>query len=123
MLLSEKQAQALCERVMSSVKAEDAVVSVGSRVYSHLRFAANAITTSGRQEDTTVSVTVWIDRKRGAAATNETDHGALRSVVEEAEELARLSPVDREYVPTLGRQQYRPTHGYVAATTEISPRS
>ena len=42
MLLSEKEARALTEKLLSYVKADDAVVGVGSESYSHLRFAANA---------------------------------------------------------------------------------
>jgi len=66
MLLSEKDARALTEKLLSYVKADDAVIGVGSENYSHLRFAANAFTTSGARENTTVGVTVWIDRKRGS---------------------------------------------------------
>src|SRR5205807_2912630 len=40
--------------------------------------------------------------------------------VEQAEQLARISPVDKEYLPTLGPQTYRPTGGYVAATANLS---
>jgi predicted Zn-dependent protease len=40
--------------------------------------------------------------------------------VEQAEQLARLAPVDREYVPTLGPQTYRPTAGYVEATANLA---
>src|SRR5918998_6320492 len=99
-LLTEQEARALSEKLLSFVKAEDATVAVGSETYSHLRFAANAFATSGRRENRTAGVTVWIKdkdgMKRGAASTNETDEASLRRAVEEAEALARLSPVDRE---------------------------
>ena len=39
---------------------------------------------------------------------------------EEAERLARLAPADKEYLPTLGPQKYKPTRGYVEATVNIS---
>jgi predicted Zn-dependent protease len=39
--------------------------------------------------------------------------------VARAEETARISPVDKEYVPTLGPQEYRAGKSYVAATAEI----
>src|SRR5262249_2238255 len=38
----------------------------------------------------------------------------------QAEELARLSPIDKEYLPTLGPQTYRPSPGYVEATVNLS---
>ena len=34
--------------------------------------------------------------------------------------LARISPVDREYLPTLGQQTYKPVTGYAESTSNIS---
>ncbi|MGH9944773.1 MAG: PmbA/TldA family metallopeptidase, partial [Pyrinomonadaceae bacterium] len=93
--------------------------NLNSEEFSHLRFAANAMTTSGRREDTSLGVTVWVDQKRGSASTNDLSDTALRAAVEQAEQLARVSPVDREYVPTLGPQTYKPAGGYVEVTTRL----
>jgi predicted Zn-dependent protease len=120
MLLTEKDARTICEKLLSYVKADDAVVNVGSENYSHLRFASNAFTTSGARENVSVGVTVWIDKKRGAASTNEIDDESLKATVALAEQLARISPVDREYVPTLSKQTYKPVNGYAEATSNIS---
>jgi predicted Zn-dependent protease len=95
MLLTEKEARAICEKLLSYVKADDAVVGVTSENYGHLRFASNAFTTSGARENVSVGVTVWIDKKRGAASTNEIDDESLKATVALAEQLARISPVDR----------------------------
>jgi predicted Zn-dependent protease len=122
MLLSEKEAKAICEKVLGYVKADDAQVGAGSSVSSHLRFGANSFRTAGRREDLNIGVTVWVEGRRGAASTNETDDAALEACVRQAEELARISPVDREYLPTLGPQQYKPVEGgYVEATANVSP--
>lgn len=123
MLLSEKDARTICEKLLSYVKAEDAVVGVNSEDYSHLRFASNAFTTSGARENVSVGVTVWIDKKRGAASTNEIDDESLKATVALAEQLARISPVDREYMPSLGKQTYQPVDGYAEATSNISVTS
>ena len=120
MLLTEKDARAICEKLMSYVKADDAIVSVNSENYGHLRFAANAFTTSGARENVSVGSTVWIGGKRGSASTNEIDDESLKSTVALAEQLARISPVDREYMPTLGQQNYKPVEGYAEATSNIS---
>ncbi|HEU0006422.1 MAG TPA: TldD/PmbA family protein, partial [Terriglobia bacterium] len=122
MLLSEKEAKSVCEKLLGFAQADDALVSVESENQSHLRFAANAFTTNGQREDTTINVTVWIGKKRGAASANETNDAALKAVVEEAERIARLSPEDHEYLPTLGSQTYKPVTGYVEATANISPK-
>ncbi|HEX6731819.1 MAG TPA: TldD/PmbA family protein, partial [Pyrinomonadaceae bacterium] len=92
----------------------------GSENYGHLRFAANSFATSGARENVSVGVTVWIGGKRGAASTNEIDDESLKATVALAEQLARISPVDREYMPTLSRQTYKPVNGYAEATSNIS---
>lgn len=123
-LLDEKEARSLTSKLLSHVKADDATVGVTSETYSHLRFAANAFATSGRRENRTASVTVWMKGKdgmqRGAATTNEFDDASLKRAVEEAESLARISPLDREYLPTLPAQTYKPTSGFVEASANIS---
>jgi predicted Zn-dependent protease len=120
MLLTEKASKSICDRLLRFTKADDAEVSVSSEDFSHLRFAANGFTTSGRRENATATVTVWIDKKRGSAAANDLENASLKMAVEQAEQLARISPVDREYVPTLGQQSYRLSRGYVEATVNIS---
>jgi len=63
MLLTEQETKAICQKVLGYTRADDAQVSVGSEDYSHLRFAANAFTTSGRREDASASVTVSLRRR------------------------------------------------------------
>src|SRR5438552_2390986 len=120
MLLTEQESKAICQKLLGHTKAADAEVRVSSEDFSYLRFAANGFTTSGRRENATATVTVWLDKKRGSAAANDLDDASLKMAVEQAEQLARISPVDREYLPTLGRQSYKPTGGYVEATVNIS---
>src|SRR5262245_11364448 len=122
MLLSEKEAKSICDKLLGYTKANDALVSVECENLSHLSFVPNAFTSNGQGEDTTVNVTVWMGKKRGAASANETGEAALKAVVEEAERIARLSPEDREYLPTLSPQTYKPATGYVQATANISPK-
>src|SRR5262245_62992141 len=113
MLLSEKEIRSVCDQLLSCCKADDAMVSVESEDYSHLRFAANGFTTSGRREDFSASVTVWFGGKRGSASAHDLDADSLRTAVEQAEQLAHISPEDKEYVPTLEAQKYQPVSGYV----------
>ncbi len=120
MLLTEKEVSTLTEKILSMVKADDATASVGSNKQSHLRFAGNNVLTSGSREGRTANVTVWIGGKRGSASTNDLDEESLRSMVAEAEKIAQKAPPDREYVPTLGKQSYKPSNGYVEATANLS---
>lgn len=120
MLLTEQEVKTLTGKILSMVKADDASVNVGSSRQSHLRFAGNNVLTSGMREGRSASVTLWIGGKRGSASTNDLDDASLRTMVERAEAIARSAPVDREYVPSLGRQTYKPVNTYFEATANLS---
>lgn len=120
MLLNENEAKAFTDRILSYVTATDASVGVSSDKLSHLRFAGNNFLTSGQRINRGANVTVWIDGKRGSSSTNDLDDASLKAMVEQAEKLARLSPVDREYLPTLSKQNYKPVNGFVEATANLS---
>jgi len=120
MLLTEKEVRTLTEKILSMVNADDATAGVGSNKQSHLRFAANNVLTSGSREGRSANVTVWIGGKRGSASTNDLDDASLKAMVEQAETIARNAPPDREYVPTLSKQTYKPVTSYVEATANLS---
>jgi len=120
MLLSESDIRSICHELLNFSQADDATVSTESEDYSHLRFAANGFTTSGRREDGSASITVWIKQKRGSASANNLEPASLKQAVEQAEQLARISPVDKEYLPTLGPQTYKPTFHYAEGTANLS---
>ncbi len=120
MLLNENEAKSFTDKILSYVTATDASVGVSSDKLSHLRFAGNNFLTSGQRISRGANVTVWIDGKRGSSSTNDLDDASLKAMVEQAEKLARLSPVDREYLPTLSKQNYKPVNGFVEATANLS---
>ena len=120
MLLTESEAKALTDKILSYVTASDASAGVGSDKLSHLRFAGNNFLTSGTRLGRSANVTVWIDGKRGSSSTNDIDDASLKAMVEQAEKIARNAPVDREYMPTLGKQTYKPVNGYVESTANLS---
>lgn len=120
-MLTEREAKKICDTLLKLTKADDAVVSVRESIEGNQRFAANAFTTNGSSRERVFSITVWIDKRQGSASGTEFDEVSLRRAVEQAENLAKLSPVDVEYVPTLGPQKYKPVKGFVSNTAEISP--
>jgi predicted Zn-dependent protease len=120
MLLTEQEVKALTDKILSFVTADDAAASVGSNKQSHLRFAGNNVLTSGTREGRSANLTVWIQGRRGAASTNDLDDASLKDMAARAETIAKSAPVDREYLPTLGKQTYRPVGGYVEQTANLS---
>lgn len=119
-MLTEKEAKAITDKILSYVKADDASVSVSSDKLSHLRFAHNSFLTSGERVSRGATATVWINGKRGGASTNDLDDASLQAMVAQAEKIAAMAPVDREYLPTLGKQEYKPTAGFVEATANLA---
>lgn len=120
MLLNENEAKKITDKILSYVKADDASVSISSEKYSHLRFARNAFLTSGNTVERGANITVWIKGKRGSSSTTDFDDASLKAMVEEAEKIAEISPVDREYLPTLGKQTYKESTAFVEKTADIS---
>jgi predicted Zn-dependent protease len=121
-VLDRDEALKICETVLAHAKAagaEDANVSAQSSVDAHLRFADNRVTTSGRAEDLVITATVWVGRRRGAATGNDASANALKALAEEAVQIARVSPVQREYLPTLGPLTYAAERGFAAGTADI----
>ncbi len=120
MLLTEQEAKQITDKILSYVKADDAQVSLRSVKQSHSRFAANAFLTSGNTVERSANITVWTKGKRGSSSTTDFDDASLKAMVEEAEKIAAISPVDPQYLPTLGKQKYKDSNGYAEATANIS---
>ena len=121
-MLTRDLALKICDTVLAHAKgagAEDAMVSLQHGIESHARFADNSITTSGRSEDLDITITVWVGGRRGAITGNDSSADALKRISEEAVQIARVSPVHREYVPTLGPLEYPVSRGFAAATADV----
>ena len=121
-MLNRDESLKICETLLAHAKAagaEDAAVSVESSVESHARFADNRITTSGRADDLGITATVWVGKRRGAATGNDSSANALKQLADEAVQIARVSPVHREYVPTLGPLTYPDDRGFAPTTADV----
>ena len=120
-ILTRDEAQALAKRVLAFSTATEARAAIGTGARGNTRFAVNQISTAGDNTNTTVSVRSVIDNKIGNASTNRTDDAGLRAVVDASERLAKLSPVDPEYMPELDQQQYQEGRGWSDSTARLDP--
>ena len=119
--LSESEAQAILKKVLGFSKADECEVTlIGSRA-GNVRFARNAVSTSGVQENLALAVNSSFGKKSGTATINEFDDASLEKVVRRAEELARLAPENPEYVPFLGPQKYDEPKSYFESTAKVDP--
>ena len=122
-ILTEQEAKTLLQKVLSYSKADECEVNIGSSDGGNIRYARNAVSTSGGVTQSTLVVSSAYGKKLGVATINEFDDGSLEKVVRRSEELAQLAPENPEYVSILGPQQYAaPSKTYVDTTAAINPK-
>lgn len=121
-LLTRDQAQALLKKVLGYSKADECEVNLTGTEGGNIRYARNAVSTSGLVSQNQLVVSSAFGKKLGVATINEFDDASLEKVVRRAEELAQLAPENPEYVPFLGPQTYAESKTFVPATAAITPR-
>jgi predicted Zn-dependent protease len=84
--------ESLSKKILSYSKSEWAEVHLSSNEESHLRYAANTVTTSGSTSNTSVSITAVNGKRAGSVSTNDLSDDGLRAAVRRAEEIASLAP-------------------------------
>jgi predicted Zn-dependent protease len=84
----------------------DVIVRVSATEKGHTRFARSEVTSTGDVDDVNVNVTVAFGKKVASADANQTDAASLRTLVDRAARLARVSPENPEHMPLLGPQKY-----------------
>ena len=119
--ISESEAQAILKKVLGYSKAAECEVTLTGGHSGNLRFARNAVSTSGAKDDLNLVVECAYGKKSGTATINEFDDASLEKVVRRADELAKLAPENPEYVPFLGPQKYEHPPGYFESTAKIDP--
>jgi predicted Zn-dependent protease len=122
-LLTQDEAKALMKKVLSYSKADECEVNLSGSDVGNIRYALNAVSTSGGISEKTLVVSSAYGKKAGVATINEFDDASLEKVVRRSEELAKLAPENPEYMPLLGPQTYLESKTYVEATAAISPKT
>ncbi len=105
-MLTESQAYDLANKILSYSKLPECQIFLWESEEAYVRFANNAITTSGFVERRTIAIQSTRDRKTGAVSLTEIDEPSLRAAVARSEEMASLASVNQEYVEPLGPQEY-----------------
>ena len=120
-ILTEAQAKAILDKVIALCKADECTAQLSGGTTGNIRFALNNVSTSGIVDDTQLAVQVAFGKRVGTTTINEFDDAALERVVRRAEELARLAPENPEFMPAIGKQTYKPSKTFSAATAAITP--
>ena len=104
-MLDEERAAEVVEKVLATASADHVDVSLNGSSTANLRFARNTVSTSGTQTDASVSVTTTFGTRSGSSTVNQLSDESLEVCVRRAEELAKLSPEDPEFMPPLPQQE------------------
>lgn len=119
--LTQEEVKRISDKVLSLAKADECNVQVNGSRTGNIRYARNAVSTSGVVEDTQMVVSVAFGKKQGIATINEFDDKSLEKVVRRAEDLARLAPENPEFMSAVAKQGYKETPTFVQKTADIDP--
>ncbi len=120
-IFSKEEAKKILEKALSFSTADACVVNLSGSQGGNIRYARNSVSTAGYQSNQSLGVTASFGKRSGTATIDELDDASLKKVVQRAEELAKLSPENPEYMEPLGPQQYDESKTFVEATANITP--
>ena len=120
-IYTEDQAKAILDKVVALSTADECTATLSGSTAGNIRFALNNVSTSGIVDNTELAVQVAFGKRVGTASINEFDDAALERVVRRAEDLARLAPENPEFMPAIGKQDYRSSATWDDATAAITP--
>jgi predicted Zn-dependent protease len=119
--LNQEESKRISERVLGLSKADECSVAISGSREGNIRFARNSVSTAGLTQDQQLTVTVAFGKRQGTASINEFDDKSLERAVRRAEDIARLAPENPEYVAIPGKQDFKSSGTYFAATAAIDP--
>ena len=120
-ILSREEAQAILKKALSFSKADECEITLSGNNGGNIRYARNEVSTSGAEENTSMSVESRFGKRSGVATINEFDDKSLEKVIRRSEEIARLAPESPEYIELLGPQEYITTKAHFTSTANIDP--
>lgn len=120
-IYTEQEARKIMEKALSFSTAEVCEINLNGSESGNIRYARNSVSTAGHQSNQTLVIQSSYGKKSGTATIDEFDDASLEKVVKRAEELAKLSPENSEFMEPLGPQVYDEAITYVEATANITP--
>ncbi|MBM3458580.1 MAG: TldD/PmbA family protein [Armatimonadetes bacterium] len=118
---SQPSPRPLLERLLTWSSANHAEASYTASTEAATRFANNAITQNVARRSATVTVRVAFGRQVGRASVTDLSEESLRACVARAEELARASGPDSEFLPLPGPQSYPQVAGFDPEAAAADP--
>lgn len=121
--LSGNDLKAISDRILELSEADHCRVQINSGWRGYTRVATNRITSAGGSEKTSVNITSVFGKRVASVETNRLSDDDLRQAVRRSEDMARIAPIDNEYMPEPGPTSITPTNAYYSSTGELTPES
>ena len=106
MFLSASEARQISDRLIDSSHADSCTISIEGAEDTHLRFAQNSATTNGSHSLVRTTIESNIGGRAGSVTVTGFDEDQLKAAQVRSEAIARLAPVNPEFMPPLGPQHY-----------------
>lgn len=120
-IFTKEEARRIMEKALSYSTADICEINMSGSESGNIRYARNTVSTSGHRSNQTLVVQSSFGKKSGTATIDEFDDESLEKVVKRAEELAKLSPENPEFMEPLGPQEYDESVTYIESTANITP--
>src|SRR5262245_25849 len=99
MFLSPADTRQITDRLLSTSQADSCTVTIEGRNVTNLRFARNNATTNGANDGLAVSIRSDFGGRSSTASVNGVDPDTLAQAQRRAEAMARLAPINPEFMP------------------------
>jgi PmbA protein len=120
-MLTEKEAKELCQQVLSRCGNDQAKVVLLSLDSALTRFANNYIHQNVAERNSTLSLSMYLGKRRGMASTNRTDGASLDEMVARARANAQTSPEDPGFPGLAEPTQYPQVDSFDQTTASYAP--
>jgi predicted Zn-dependent protease len=121
MMMSERDAKTLTQKILGLSQAGSCIVTLEGDEGRHLRFAQNMATTSGAPSSLAVSVESHFGKRSGSASGTDLSQDGLAALVRASEDIAQRAPENPEFMPPLGPQKYPVGAAFANATRDATP--
>ncbi|MFC1554834.1 TldD/PmbA family protein [candidate division KSB1 bacterium] len=119
-MITKDETRSLFYRVLSLIPDGDAIISLNDTYYTMTRFGNNSITQNLEQNTANVNISIYINKKRGAASTSQFDDVSLKKAVDRAMQMLKYANEDPDFLPPLPQQQYEEVNSYFDSTANFS---
>ncbi|PIB26266.1 TldD/PmbA family protein [Maribacter sp. 4G9] len=120
-IYTEEEAKKIMEKALSFSTADTCEINLSGEESGNIRYARNTVSTAGHRSNQSLVVQSSFGKQSGTATIDEFDDASLEKVVKRAEELAKLSPENPEFMEPLEQQTYDKAINFVEATANITP--